>query len=39
MEELPEIEQDAKTAKFNAAVISETGLLRLEENQPLAALA
>lgn len=39
MLELEESIEDEKTAKFNAAVISETGILRLEENQPLAALA
>lgn len=30
---------DKKTNKFNAAVISEAGMMRLEEDQPLVALA
>lgn len=39
MQDITENTDDVKTAKFNAAVLSETGILRLEENQPLAALA
>ena len=37
--EKPQALSDAKSLKFNAAVVSQVGLLRLEENQPLVALS
>ena len=39
MEAAPEARNDLKANKFNAAVLGEIGMMRLEEDQPLAALA
>ncbi len=39
VEAVPEQTNDPKVQKFNAAVVSQVGLLRLEEKQPLVALS